>query len=386
MPIYYGDSSGKAQKIALTGIPGPQGPAGPQGVPGPQGPAGQGVPTGGTAGQVLTKKTVSDYDAEWKTVPSKRTCRFVVGTSTAGWTEADCDYLCDGTADDVEINAAIADIWAKGYGGEVVILSGTYKITKPIFVHNSHITLRGNGMSTVLQRNFNGTQGSDAVISYTYSSKDFIIRDLCVDGNKSSYNYRLNTGIYIAGIDGVHGGLIKNVLAFNNQDTGIEVIGKSNIVIDSCICHNNGASGGANYSGIYVYECNHITIASCICYNNYYSGIYVSGKSTRGLIANNICYGNQNGILISNSQGGSIVGNFCADNEIGIYLMGIGKSVISGNTFIRGTGLPSDYSSSQYTIRTYADTQKNLIVGNNIMGKNYVDNGTGNTWANNKYQ
>ncbi|HQE50542.1 MAG TPA: hypothetical protein PKV93_14465, partial [Fervidobacterium sp.] len=26
----------------------------------------------------------------------KKTARFVIGTSTAGWTEKDCDYLCDG--------------------------------------------------------------------------------------------------------------------------------------------------------------------------------------------------------------------------------------------------------------------------------------------------
>ena len=44
MSIYYGDSSGKARKIALTGIPGPQGPAG------------QGVPAGGAAEQMLVKK------------------------------------------------------------------------------------------------------------------------------------------------------------------------------------------------------------------------------------------------------------------------------------------------------------------------------------------
>ena len=37
----------------------------------------------------------------------KKVARFVVGTSTAGWTAADCDYLCDGTADQVEINNAI---------------------------------------------------------------------------------------------------------------------------------------------------------------------------------------------------------------------------------------------------------------------------------------
>lgn len=47
---------------------GPEGPAGQdgaQGAEGPQGPAGQGVPAGGTAGQVLAKKSGTDYETEW---------------------------------------------------------------------------------------------------------------------------------------------------------------------------------------------------------------------------------------------------------------------------------------------------------------------------------
>lgn len=36
-----------------------------QGPPGPQGVAGAGVPTGGAAGQMLVKKSGSDYDTEW---------------------------------------------------------------------------------------------------------------------------------------------------------------------------------------------------------------------------------------------------------------------------------------------------------------------------------
>ena len=54
------------------GDPGEQGVAGPKGDPGatgpagPEGPAGPGVPAGGTAGQVLTKKSGTDYDTEWK--------------------------------------------------------------------------------------------------------------------------------------------------------------------------------------------------------------------------------------------------------------------------------------------------------------------------------
>ncbi|MET0167523.1 MAG: tail fiber domain-containing protein [Vicinamibacterales bacterium] len=62
---------------AASTVPGPQGPAGatgatgsqgPQGATGSQGPAGQGVPTGGTTGQVLAKTTNADYATAW--VPS----------------------------------------------------------------------------------------------------------------------------------------------------------------------------------------------------------------------------------------------------------------------------------------------------------------------------
>ena len=47
------------------GPPGIQGPPGRDGAQGPAGPAGKGVPAGGTAGQVLAKKSATDYDTEW---------------------------------------------------------------------------------------------------------------------------------------------------------------------------------------------------------------------------------------------------------------------------------------------------------------------------------
>lgn len=36
-------------------------------IRGPEGPPGEGVPTGGSAGQVLTKLSDSDYDTGWRT-------------------------------------------------------------------------------------------------------------------------------------------------------------------------------------------------------------------------------------------------------------------------------------------------------------------------------
>jgi len=50
------------------GMPGPAGPPGADStVPGPAGPAGVGVPAGGTANQVLTKTSATDYATAWQT-------------------------------------------------------------------------------------------------------------------------------------------------------------------------------------------------------------------------------------------------------------------------------------------------------------------------------
>ena len=53
------------------GEQGPQGPIGPQGKQGPQGPIGPqglGLPEGGVEGQILVKKTNSDYETEWANI------------------------------------------------------------------------------------------------------------------------------------------------------------------------------------------------------------------------------------------------------------------------------------------------------------------------------
>jgi len=53
-----------------TGAQGAQGAQGPQGPAGAQGPPGQGVPTGGSAGQVLTKIDGTNYNTQWSTSPT----------------------------------------------------------------------------------------------------------------------------------------------------------------------------------------------------------------------------------------------------------------------------------------------------------------------------
>ena len=52
-------------EVAVAGTEGPAGPQGPTGPQGPQGEVGEGVPIGGTSGQVLAKASATDYDTEW---------------------------------------------------------------------------------------------------------------------------------------------------------------------------------------------------------------------------------------------------------------------------------------------------------------------------------
>ena len=40
------------------------------------------------------QRGVNAVNEAFESVSGKRTCRYVVGTSTAGWTAADCDFLC----------------------------------------------------------------------------------------------------------------------------------------------------------------------------------------------------------------------------------------------------------------------------------------------------
>lgn len=96
------------------------------------------------------QRGVNEVNEAFETVSGKRTCRFVVGTSTAGWTEADCDYLCDGVDDQVEIQAAIKALPAGG--GEIVLLDGTYQLSAGISAPENleFLSLVGNSKSTVI--------------------------------------------------------------------------------------------------------------------------------------------------------------------------------------------------------------------------------------------
>lgn len=240
----------------------------------------------------------------------KKVARFVIGTSTSGWTEKDCDYLCDGTDDQEEIIQALNDLPATG--GEVVILDGTYNITASINIPKDNVSIRGNGNATTLKRMYNSTNtdsGPTASGLITLNGKSGCkIQGLQIDGNKATYTASYNYGIYLTS-------------SSNNAVTG------------------------------------------------------------------NTCNNNSHGIRLHSSSSNTITGNNCNNNSYGISLDSSRNNTVTGNTCIRGTGQPSDYPSSQYTIYLSGSSNSyNLISSNNCMGKAVVvEGGTGNSAWGNKY-
>lgn len=127
-----------------------------------------------------------------------RPATFVIGTTTSGHTEKDCDYLCDGDADDVEIQAAIDALPSNG--GKVLILDGEYKLTKRININNPLITVSGNGSSTILMPQNN----SKGLRVFYISANTVSITDLYIDcsnispsGSHTAYETPSATGVYI---------------------------------------------------------------------------------------------------------------------------------------------------------------------------------------------
>ena len=285
---------------------------------------------GGGAVVFTTPVTDSDVltaDATYtkrKTGALSKSIRFTIGTSTAGWTSNDCDYLCDGTADDVEINAAITALPTTG--GEIVILDGTYNITARIDVSKENVTLKGNGNATVLKRMF-GSETKNGLVEIWAPCK---IEYIKFNGNKNTYSETANAGICI----------------YNSSDVRI-----------NC-CSIEFCSGDS------------------IC---------VDVLSYNIIITCNTCYYNKTGIYIKESKDNIVTNNICMDNDIGICLELSASTIITGNTCIRGNSYPGDYLSDQHTIRLI-NSSRNTVTNNNCMGKAPIfSGGTGNSVHNNKW-
>lgn len=354
---------------------------------------GQGVPITPTAtpinGSALPFTSGGAYNL-LSTIPTGgvRPATFVIGHKNSGHTAADVDYLCDGTDDQVEINAAIQAL--PSGGGRIVIREGTYNITGTIAVNKANVTIEGmGGSATRLERRYNESVEGGLIHC---TKHNITIQKLYIAGNSGTYTtpvQRLNWCIYLTAnvtnaldiiqdnicTDSYGGGIYvacrgakvtKNRCDYH-QGFGIHVANAENLV--------TGNSCSANGTGIYVTSpwC---TISQNTCTSNSDRGIHTSSDANK--IQGNHCVGNKYGISLLGLCTYNIVsGNSCdSNNEYGIQINGGMLYSISDNTcsnnkrgidviagFYNGITGNILYNNSSYGI-AISESKSNTIANN----------------------
>lgn len=310
-----------------------------------------------------------------------RSTSFVIAPSNASAMEKSlADYICDGTADEAEINAALL---ALTNGGRIVLLPGAYSITNPIVMAaGAHIS--GTGGATVLT-----LSGSSTGNLFTLASGDDYCRieNLVLVGRSGStaklisvdsVNYADIVGCKI-GAGGVHGGValyVKDSSFVRIEDCDIDA-GTANILItEACAgiyvtdtsCGNataNGiqitSSGGENPTGIYM--------SRCAIYNATADGININAGCLQIEIVNCIVSDcTSDGISISGAtniliSGGSVEN--CAEH--GVAVSDCEDIRIVGGLFVSGCGDETHYG-------VWASVCVGLVVGD-IRVRNCLSHG-----------
>ncbi len=298
----------------------------------------------------------------------------VVGAAASGHTAGMCDFLCDGTADQAEIQAAINALPASG--GKAVLLEGTYSISGSININKPNVTIEGMGKGTVL------TRAADNFTLLSINSDNVTVRDLNISGKRTVYTSGNNYGI--SGTRNHNNALIQNV-TFDACAEGLRITQNNNIIINSCRFVKCTRAIYFDY-----------VFTSAVVDNfveNCDQGIYIDWGSSKNIVKGNVLQisdgaSGDRGIYLT-ASGEKAKYNIAANNSVFNYNFGIdiagNYNKIVGNYVMRGSGQSSDYTASQYTI--WCQGTYNDISDNYIPGKNYTNSGgSTNTFDNNRYQ
>ncbi len=308
----------------------------------------------------------------------------VASADASGQQKSRADYVCDGSADDVEINAALTQA-AEAGGGNVFLTAGSYTLADTIKIP-SDVTLAGEGTATNLT--FATSVGDKTMITnnagYTPGSrhatgnKNITLRDMYIDGDKANRGSGADS-IWTVGFNTVENLTVENLTIVNGWTVAIQTEFCSYVTITNNRIHNSGDDGIGINEETY----------NCSCYGNRITDAGKGGKSygaPNGIEVQDgahdvTVYGNSiencdtDGIQVSTHTGKlgcinvSIDANTVRNCESGVFVKGISGTpqiavTVSGNQII-GTvntalyGLQADYTEDVVFVGNTVNNQVN---------------------------
>lgn len=308
--------------------------------------------------------------------------------ATVGMTE-NCQYSCDGTADDIQIQAALTAAGTAG-GGIVFVKEGTYDISAVLTIP-SNVTLQGEGWTTIL-KDVNGASVQNIITNsdIVNGNTNIIIKDLMVDGN------------YTAGVvggtgDGTNYGNLIEFIALDNVCTYCKVVnckvvksydGGGIIFIDFGWDSNTPAFTPLDWLGCKVVGCvvDDIGVGSEATPNGNGKGITLHGAARIEIHSNLVTLCDSQGITLDTSKYSNIHDNLIDNTGVVVTGQGASGIFLSYNTAYTQCcnniiGVPTGTSSIGIyilLIADYAQTPVGNIINNNIIFQAYngiYDNG-----------
>lgn len=345
---------------------------------------------GGVAGLDENGKLEGDIFPEGVSGGSgKRTARFTVGSSQYGWTESDCDYLCDGVADEAEINSAIQAL--RSTGGEIVLLDGLYNLSSKILIDKNNVTLSGNGASTKIIRAFNDDEYDPEQGLVLIKNSYCTVRNLYFDGVKSSFTSNNAINLY----NGDNCTITDNTI-LNCTGDGIYAVGNyhtiHNNIIQNCFqglylsdCTKTTVTNNrieeAESTGVYLYNVEDVAINNNVVENSGDSGIKFQNCNESCIVGNVLNYNVQCGIYVTRGDNNIIGGNTCNGNgNFGIYVGTTPKNnVLVGNTYFDNTTGTISLQSTKnvtYSESDHMHDASDIIGASRIHSGSYTGTGT----------
>lgn len=277
-----------------------------------------------------------------------KTCTFIVGPASNDDSDG-YDYTTDGTADEVQIQAAIDALPATG--GKVVLREGTYNINIGTTLYSAstyysalvtkpNVTIQGMGWSTKLILNATDVSDYTTIISANTGLK---IKDIYFDGiRRSVLGGNEGTGSFIS---------------------GFAATGLTDAEISGCYFYDPYGSAIHNGNGY------------CSIHDNVFR-IFESGIDAGGVVWTGF------GTTVTNNIFYSEVTNDGTNMVRHIDGFGGDADVIDGNTYIStGTGCFDNFSfeniivTNNTCLATAADPQQFMISGANewsIIANNFI--------------
>ena len=316
---------------------------------------------------------------------------FIAANNATAKEKSKADVVCDGTADQVQINAALT----AGYN--VKLSSGQFNIAGVITATVSNVTSEGSGKNKTIIYQSNGANANVITIGGNY----WTIKNLLIDGNTAN-NTGTCHGIYGTGRSNI---LIDNCEIKNIEDYAVYIFGSSNswYVANSYIHDVGTAIKGNTFSGqapynIYISYCHfHNTTTESQVYaktdatgsynwnvdhcrftgtSGYMGLLFDLAKNSNvtnsyfavdecpgaGVPANIRYYNGASGKITGNTFAGA--GNTTNEAYAGICLWGVSDVVVSNNYFTSlankdGTGISIEAYSTGYNV-------SNIVIDANI--------------------